>query len=56
MGRLFTLRSLLGREGAQNAVRKAPYLMMPEKQNLGIQKWKNWSDLSLSGTFCFFVH
>ena len=32
LGRLGTLRSLLGKEGAQAAVRKAPYLLLEENQ------------------------
>ncbi|CAE7232356.1 HYDIN [Symbiodinium sp. CCMP2456] len=32
LGRLGTLRQLLGKEGAQNAVRKAPYLLLEENQ------------------------
>lgn len=32
LGRLGTLRALLGREGAQAAVRKAPYLLLEENQ------------------------
>ena len=34
LGRLGTLRSLLGKEGAQAAVRKAPYLLLEENQRL----------------------
>ena len=38
LGRLGTLRALLGREGAQAAVRKAPYLLLEENQRL-VLKW-----------------
>ena len=38
LGRLGTLRALLGREGAQAAVRKAPYLLLEENQFL-VLKW-----------------